>query len=100
MRMRREACHDGLAQLAKVVREAGHFVAAHPGVDEQHAGPALRDYGIGVQEVASVDQYTFRDLYQHGAPGRPSAANWPGTKVRISATTPSAMRSTSIASGR
>ena len=26
MRMRREACHDGLAQLAKVVREAGHFV--------------------------------------------------------------------------
>jgi hypothetical protein len=100
MRMRREACHDGLAQLAKVVREAGHFVAAHPGIDEQHAGRALHDNGIGLQEVAPVDKDTLRDLYQHGAAGRSSAANWPGTKVRISATTPSAMRSTSIASGR
>ena len=44
--MRREACHDGLAQLAKVVREAGHFGALDPGVDEQHAGPALHDNGV------------------------------------------------------
>ena len=41
MRMRREACHNGLAQLAKVVRKANHFGAAYPGVDEQHAGLAL-----------------------------------------------------------
>ena len=75
MRMRRKACHDGLAQLAKVVRQAGHFVAAHPGVDEQHAGPASHDNGIGLQELALVDQYTLRDLSQHGAPGRPRAAN-------------------------
>ena len=34
MRMRREACHNGLAQPAKVVREAGDFVAGHPRVDE------------------------------------------------------------------
>ena len=44
--MRREACHDRLAQLAKVVREAGHFGACYPGVDEQHAGPALYNNGI------------------------------------------------------
>jgi hypothetical protein len=48
MRMRREACHNGLAQLAKVVREGGHFVAVHPGVDEQHAGPALHDNGVAL----------------------------------------------------
>jgi hypothetical protein len=41
--MRREACHNGLAQLGQVVGEAGHFVAFYPGVDEQHAGPALHD---------------------------------------------------------
>ena len=46
IRMRREACHNGLAQLAKVVREAGHFGALYPGVDEQHAGPALYDNGV------------------------------------------------------
>jgi hypothetical protein len=44
--MRREACHNGLAQLAKVVRKANHFGAAYPGVDEQHAGPALHDNGV------------------------------------------------------
>jgi ketosteroid isomerase-like protein len=37
MRMRRKPRHNGLAQLVKVVREGGHFVAEHPGVDEQHA---------------------------------------------------------------
>jgi hypothetical protein len=46
IRMRREACHNGLAQLAKVVRKANHFGAAYPGVDEQHAGPALHDNGV------------------------------------------------------
>ena len=30
MRMRREARHNGLAQLAKVVREAGHLVRPVP----------------------------------------------------------------------
>jgi hypothetical protein len=44
--MRREACHNGLAQFAKVVREAGHFIALYPGVDEQHAGPALHHNGV------------------------------------------------------
>ena len=68
MRMRREACHNGLAQLAKVVREAGHFVALHPGVDEQHASPALHDNGVALAELALVDQHTLRDLPQHGAP--------------------------------
>ena len=68
MRMRREACHDGLAQLAKVVREAGHFVAVYPGVDEQHARPALHDDGVALDELALVDQHTLRDLPQHGAP--------------------------------
>jgi hypothetical protein len=34
MRMRREACYNGLAQPTKVVREGGHFVALYPGVDE------------------------------------------------------------------
>ena len=49
MRMRREACHDGLAQLTKVARETGHFVAVHSGVDEQHARPSLDDDGVALQ---------------------------------------------------
>jgi hypothetical protein len=61
--MRREACHDWLAQLAKVVRKASHLVAAHPGVDEQCASSALHDNSIGLHEVALVDQHTLRDLY-------------------------------------
>ncbi len=66
MRMRRKPCHNGLAQLAKVVREAGHFGAVHPGVDEQHASPALHDNGVALAELALVDQHTLRDLPQHG----------------------------------
>ena len=66
MRMRRKPCHNGLAQLAKVVREGGHFVAVHPGVDEQHASPAVHDNGVALAELALVDQYTLRDLPQHG----------------------------------
>ena len=66
MRMRRKPCHDGLAQLAKVVREAGHFGAVHPGVDEQHASPAMHDNGVALAELALVDQHTLRDLPQHG----------------------------------
>ena len=42
MRMRREAGHDGLARIGQVGREAGHFVALHPGVDEQRAGPEVQ----------------------------------------------------------
>ena len=66
MRMRRKPCHNGLAQLAKVVREAGHFVAVHPGVGEQHASPAVHDNGVALAELALVDQHTLRDLPQHG----------------------------------
>jgi hypothetical protein len=46
IRMRREAHHNRLAQLAKIGREAGHFIACYPGVDEQHAGPALHDNAV------------------------------------------------------
>ena len=66
VRMRREAGHDGLARLAKVVREAGHLGARDPGVDEQHAGPALHDDGVVLEELALVDQHALRDLPQHG----------------------------------
>jgi hypothetical protein len=66
MRMRRKPGHNGLAQLAKVVREGGHFVAVHPGVDEQHASPAGHDNGVAQAELALVDQHTLRHLPQHG----------------------------------
>ena len=66
MRMRREACHNGLARIGQVVREGGHFVAVHPGVDEQHASPAVHDNGVALAELALVDQHTLRDLPQHG----------------------------------
>ena len=66
MRMRREARHDGLARIGQVVREAGQLVAVHPGVDEQHAGPAVHDNGVALAELALVDQHTLRDLPQHG----------------------------------
>ena len=49
MRMRRESCHNGLARIGQVVRQAGHFVVLYPGVDEQHASPALHDNGIALQ---------------------------------------------------
>ena len=66
VRMRREARHDGLARIGQVVREAGHFVALYSGVDEQHAGPALHDNGVALDELALVDQHTLRDQPQHG----------------------------------
>jgi hypothetical protein len=66
MRMGRKPCHNGLTQLAKVIREAGHFVALHPGVDEQHADPAVHDNGVTLAELALVGQHTLRDLPQHG----------------------------------
>src|SRR5215213_7894424 len=65
MRMRREAGHHGLPQLAKVVREAGDLIAGYPGVDKQHAVAALHDDGVGLHELALVGQHTFRDLRQH-----------------------------------
>jgi hypothetical protein len=68
MRMRREAGHDGLAQIGQIVREAAHLVPAHPGVDEQHTGPALHDDGVGLHELALVDEHTVRDRSQHGTP--------------------------------
>ena len=81
MRMRREACHNGLARLGQVVREAGHFVAVHPGVDEQHASPALHDNGVALAELALVDQHTLRDLPQHELASYTSRMAWlsPGT---------------------
>jgi hypothetical protein len=66
MRMRREACHDGLPRLGQVVREAGHFGAVHPGVDEQHARPAVHDDGVALDELSLVDQHALRDLHEHG----------------------------------
>ena len=66
MRMRRKPRHNRLTQLAQVVLEAGHFGAEHPGVDEQHASPAVHDNGVALAELALVDQHTLRDLPQHG----------------------------------
>jgi hypothetical protein len=66
MRMRRKPCHNGLAQLAQVVREGGQPMAEHSGVDEQHASPALHDNGVALAELALVDQHARRDLPQHG----------------------------------
>jgi hypothetical protein len=80
MRMRRKPCHNGLAQLAKVVREGGHFVAVHPGVDEQHASPAVHDNGVALAELALVDQHTLRDLPQHGC--KATRAQRPPTTIR------------------
>jgi hypothetical protein len=34
----------------------------HPGVDEQHASPAVHDNGVALAELALVDQHTLRDL--------------------------------------
>ena len=78
MRMRREPCHNGLARSGQVVREAGHFVALHPGIDEQHASPAVHDNGVALAELALVDQHTLRDLPQHGIPSRSRARAAPG----------------------
>jgi hypothetical protein len=63
--MRGEPCHNGLAQLTKVVRDGDHFVARDPGVDEQYAAPALHDNGVTLNELALVGQHTVRDLPQH-----------------------------------
>jgi hypothetical protein len=68
MRMRREAGHNGLTRIGKILREADQFVPLHPGVDEQHANPALHDNGVTLTELALVDQHTLRDLPQHGVP--------------------------------
>lgn len=46
IRMCREAGHHGLAHLAKVLGETGHFIAGYPGVDEQDAFPTLDDNGV------------------------------------------------------
>jgi hypothetical protein len=66
MRMRRKARHNGLARIGQILRQAGHFVTAHPGVDEQNASGTLQDNGVGLHELALVDQHTLRDLPQHG----------------------------------
>ncbi len=63
--MRREACHDGLTQLAKVVREGCHLVARYAGVDEQHAGFALHDDRVALDALALVDQHAVCNLLQH-----------------------------------
>jgi hypothetical protein len=68
MRMRREARHNGLARLAKVVSEAGNFGVVDPRVDKQHASPAQYDNGVALHELALVDQHTLRNLPEHGTP--------------------------------
>jgi hypothetical protein len=55
MRMCREACHNGLAQLMKVVRDGDHFVARYSGVDEQHASLVLHDNSVALNALALVD---------------------------------------------
>jgi hypothetical protein len=65
MRMRREPCHNGLAQISKVVRDGDHLLARYPGVDEQDASLALHDNGVTFNELALVDQHSVRDLPQH-----------------------------------
>ncbi|HTZ92443.1 MAG TPA: hypothetical protein VMB74_08620 [Streptosporangiaceae bacterium] len=62
MRMRRKARHNGLAQLAKIVREAGQFGVEYPGVDEQHAGPPCTTTALLWRNSLWVDQHTLRDL--------------------------------------
>ena len=66
MRMRREACHYGVPQFRQVARENAHFILVHPGVDEQHASPALHDDGVALAELALVDEHTLPYLRQHG----------------------------------
>ena len=39
-----------------------------PGVDEQHAGRALHDDGVALDELALVDEDSLSDLRQHGTP--------------------------------
>jgi hypothetical protein len=53
--MRRESRHNGLARIGQVVRQAGHFGAVYPGIDEQHASLAVHDNGVALAELALVD---------------------------------------------
>src|SRR6202042_3472898 len=95
VRMRREPGHNGLAQLAKIVREAGHFVAEPPGVDEQHARPALHDNGVALAELALVDQHALRNLPQHGpAPPSVSSPHW--SMLNMPSGTPASLTSRQI----
>ena len=71
IRMGGETCHDGSAELAKVVRDGGQFVARYAGVDEQHAVPALHDDGVALDELAFVDQDALGDSLQHDLPSAP-----------------------------
>ena len=68
IRMRRETCHNGLAQLAKVVREACHFIARDPGVDEQHAGPTLHDRGVVLEYPLWWTSTPFATCVSMGVP--------------------------------
>ena len=64
--VRGEACHDGMTQLPKVVRETGHLLARDARIDEQDSGPPLHDDGVVPEQLALVDQDTLHDLSQHG----------------------------------
>jgi hypothetical protein len=86
MRVRGEAGHNGLTRLAEVVREAGHLVTCDPRVDEQHPGPALHDDCVVLERIAPMNQYTLRNLRQHGwappARGRqPTSRRWPVNRI-------------------
>lgn len=50
-------------------------MALYPRVDEQHAGPALYDNGVALEELALVGQHTLRDLSQHG--------QWSGSPIAL-----------------
>jgi hypothetical protein len=82
--MRRKPGHNRLAQLAKVVREGGHFVAEHSGIDQQHACPALHDNRVALAELALLDQHALRNLPQHGSAPPWSMLNMPsGTPASL-----------------
>ena len=68
IRMRRETCHNGLPQLANVVREAGHFVARYPGSISNTPARPCTTTELFWSSSALVDQHALSDLRQHGAP--------------------------------
>ena len=82
VRVRREARHDRLAQLAEVVRETGHLDSGDPGVDEEHAGPALDDDGVVPEQLALVDEHALGDLRQHVLAPLTSAGSCSGNPRR------------------
>lgn len=61
----RESLWRLLAQLAKVIREAGELVDGQPRVDEQHSTLPARDDRISLYELVLMDEYAIGGLPQH-----------------------------------